>query len=435
MATFCPLLSSLILLIRAMRCSRRGDHERAIVLMDRAVQLVPDEPTLYRARAWTLKRLGKPILALADYNEAVRLCPLYGPAFLDRGLLLMSEGHNEEAISDLTQAISLDSKLIKAFYHRASAKHSLGQFQAALDDYTHSLVLRPKDDFALLGRANCWLSLGRPQQAISDLNVAITLNPDWPDSYVSRGAAHFELDHLDLALSDLTEGIRRQSRWLASAFIYRAHVQLKKGEDDLALDDYTEALAQEPENVEFLVGRSSVWLQKGDSDRARADCERALVFSPEYALAHHNLGWSLINLRKYQEALAHFEKALALDPKNLVSVESIALLLLSCPNADVRDPDRAMKYAEELKASEGVSDSRWLRLMAAASAEAGKFAEAVTLQTAAIQCALKPDSSDKAALDAFLKQERWHVLPKTEVIWSTSGDECIMRDGERKKRR
>ena len=192
---------------------------------------------------------------------------------------------------------------------------------------------------------------------------------------------------------------------------------MKKGEVDLAIDDYTEALRHQPECVEFLVGRSSAWLQKGDFDKARADCQRALALSPEYARAYHNLAWAFVNLRQYGEALAHFEKALALDPKNLVSVESIALLLASCPDAEVRDADRAQKYAQELKASGGVSDLRWLRLMAAANAEAGKFAEAIAQQTAAVQLAPEPKTSDKAALEAFLKGEAWHVLPETVTRW------------------
>ncbi len=252
---------------------------------------------------------------------------------------------------------------------------------------------------------------------MSDLDMAIKLNPDWADSYVSRGTAHFRMNHLELALSDLSEGIRRQTRWLGRAFYIRAQVRAKKGEVDLAIDDYTEALIHQAECVEFLVGRASAWLEKGDFNKARADCQRALALSPEYAPAYHNLGWALVSLRQYGEALASFEEAVAIDPKNLVSVESIACLLASCPDAAVRDADRALKYAQELKASGGVSELRWLRLMAAASAEAGKFTEAIALQTAAVQLAPEPKTGDKAALDAFLNGQAWHVLPETVTRW------------------
>ena len=249
---------------------------------------------------------------------------------------------------------------------------------------------------------------------MSDLNMAIKMKPASADSYAARASAHLRMRQLDLALTDSAEAIRRKTRWLAIAFHVRAQVRLSKGDVTSAIEDYTESLKHQAEGVECLVGRALAWLEKGDTENAFVDCQRAIALSPDYAPAYQNLGWTLISLRRYREALNSFEKALSIEPNNSVYRESIAWLLASCPDADVRDGDRAVKYAQELKWGGGTSELQWLNLMAASAAEAGKFDEAIVLQQAAIQLAPDPKTSERAALAPSWKGRRGTSYPMCE---------------------
>jgi serine/threonine protein kinase/TPR repeat protein len=76
------------------------------------------------------------------------------------------------------------------------------------------------------------------------------------------------------------------------------------------------------------------------------------------------------------------------------AMNSAAWLLATCPDAAVRDSAKAEKYEEEAVAATNRKDPATLDTLAAAYAEAGKFAEAIAAQNEAI--ALEKDVESKA---------------------------------------
>jgi len=55
--------------------------------------------------------------------------------------------------------------------------------------------------------------------------------------------------------------------------------------------------------------------------------EQAIHLNPNYALAYHNKGVALYNLRHYQEALAAYEQAIHLDPSLALAYKGKGLVL------------------------------------------------------------------------------------------------------------
>jgi tetratricopeptide (TPR) repeat protein len=78
------------MVLRAAWYSRRGNNEKALDLLNRAVAVNSEFPETYRFRARIWERLGNPEAALVDYNQALLLNLPDGPTFLDRGLHLLS---------------------------------------------------------------------------------------------------------------------------------------------------------------------------------------------------------------------------------------------------------------------------------------------------------------------------------------------------------
>src|SRR3989338_4169712 len=66
----------------------------------------------------------------------------------------------------------------------------------------------------------------------------------------------------------------------------------------------------------FLLNRGNVLEKLGRNEEALAAYDKALAIDPKYAFAHYNRGNVLEKLGRDQEALAAYDKALAIDPNN-----------------------------------------------------------------------------------------------------------------------
>ncbi len=88
---------------RAVIMMQREEPGRAIMDLDRALELYP-EPSAFYNRALLLADSGDKEKALADLNKAIELQPNYGNALERRGRLLLEMGRRAEARDDLEKA-------------------------------------------------------------------------------------------------------------------------------------------------------------------------------------------------------------------------------------------------------------------------------------------------------------------------------------------
>src|SRR5688572_4188200 len=75
-------------------------------------------------------------------------------------------------------------------------------------------------------------------------------------------------------------------------------------------------------------------LQKGKTDEAIAHYHKALELDPNYGEGHYNLANALLRLGRTEEAVAHYEKALEIYPKNISARYNLASVLVQSGRAD-----------------------------------------------------------------------------------------------------
>jgi Tfp pilus assembly protein PilF len=83
----------------------------------------------------------------------------------------------------------------------------------------------------------------------------------------------------------------------------------------------------EPRNATILVHVGTVHLMAGDRQRAREAFEAALAASPDSARAHSSLGFLDAEDGRSTEALEHWRRALALDPRERDALLALGELL------------------------------------------------------------------------------------------------------------
>ncbi|MFN0127873.1 MAG: tetratricopeptide repeat protein, partial [Verrucomicrobiales bacterium] len=197
-------------------------------------------------------------------------------------------------------------------------------------------------------------------------------------------------------LGTLEQGARQ---WSAAAKAYRKAIEFapaqpllkiplgvvlwQEGATAEADKAFAEAAAAQPDSAPLMDGLGKAHLQIDRPDAAIRYFERALELAPEnprhqfsLALAHEKAG-------SPREAVARYEAILKTHPQSAEAKNNLAWLLATCPDASVRDGQRAVTLASEITGAPGTANPPTLDTLAAAQAETGDFAAAVaTLQSA-----------------------------------------------------
>ena len=88
----------------------------AIADLNKAIELEPDNPTIYHNRAYIYLNTDQLYEAIADESKAIELDASYALAYYNRGIVYYNIGEIDLAIADLNKAIELsdDSDLTAA---------------------------------------------------------------------------------------------------------------------------------------------------------------------------------------------------------------------------------------------------------------------------------------------------------------------------------
>ncbi len=130
-------------------------------------------------------------------------------------------------------------------------------------------------------------------------------------------------------------------RSLSTALYNLGNVYAGQGNHVRALEAYTEALEDDPENVHILINMGKTYMEMQDMGRAVKTLEKAAKIAPEYAPASLNLGIALFKAERMEQARKSLEKALDLDPENVA-----ALLYLAEISAKNGETEKARSYLE-----------------------------------------------------------------------------------------
>ena len=160
--------------------------------------------------------------------------------------------------------------------------------------------------------------------------------------------------------------------------------------------------ANDPE-LRFKLGTSLY--ESGDTESAIKELEKANALRPT-ALAYHNTGNAYIRLGQLKKAIKEYRAAVKLDNRFSPSLNNLAWLLATSTDASLRNGQDAVRFAEQLCEDPQNRTMENLDTLAAASAEAGQFGDAVTTIIEAIRKA-------KAAGD--LQQSR--LMEKRLVLY------------------
>lgn len=151
---------------------------------------------------------------------------------------------------------------------------------------------------------------------------------------------------------------------IAAAFKSRGDAHDDKGEYELALSDYAEALALNPRDGDVLNSRGATRTALGQYEAAIEDFDRAVTLDPGKSIPLSNRCFAKAALGRLDDALADCNEAVRLHPAHAATLVTRGLVYLKLRRADdaIADYDKVLaKRADEPYALFGRAAARLMK--------------------------------------------------------------------------
>lgn len=348
----------------------RGDYRRAERLVDRSIELSPNE-----AAGWYIKGEIKRARdyvpgAIESYSRALERDAFHYKARLARAGLLIDTGRLGEAALDLDVLDESQPRDPQVAYFRALILIKRGEWQdadAALNQalaYVERLGVDSKNShpqFTLLAgvvrllkgdQEQAWrlisdyvdavpddpsgrMILGRillmrdePATALSVLAPVLRLDLDTPEVYALMGAAQMRLGNFAEAAESLDQAISLADETVP---LHMEVVRLKigEGDEDGARERLSRILKMAPGSIEAYYLLAYLEIKRGSYRSARKYAAEMIAASPTNPTGYNLDGITLLGQGQIAEARAAFEAARALSPTFFSANHNLAQLDLA----------------------------------------------------------------------------------------------------------
>lgn len=412
------------------RLHREGKLENAVLSLNTALSLNPNDVSTLIELAQVFIELSKYDLAISVLNRVLNLTPndalahvLLGKiyflnnqldkAILEYSLTLKLEPDNPlleanvgficNLTSDYTCSVQHLGKTILAYPFQlrvraglGNAYHLMKNYSLAKEQYKFVLKYEPDNFYLWYNLAKSELALGNYNEAKEYINNAISLNPSFVELYLDRGFINYKLNHLEDSENDYLMALKLAPlNPVAPAeygvFLWKTSAYLK------AAEEFNNALFLESDNKDFKIYKAYLLqLAKQQTDSINA-WKEILLENNNNQVALFNLARLYQENNNYLDAIELYKKLISVlvnkDDKNILEVKS-ALAFCFHKNGDLEEA--SLIYGDILK--QEPNNSIVLFNFGVLLNAQGNYGEAISVFNKAIENKFTPISSVYEAL-------------------------------------
>jgi tetratricopeptide (TPR) repeat protein len=253
-------------------------------------------------------------------------------------LLLLAQIYGEtnrtnDCITMLSRAQALRMEDPDIAFNLGVALAMNGRHIDAIPIYRALLSRAPSLVKARINLAACLLAIGQPRAACTELRPLREADPKSIDVFLNLASAMVEAGEFELAhseISDAPETLRTHGA--ANLLKARALNGLRRHEE--AADLFRQLLEGESVSADAHNGLGAALLQLGRVQDAIAHLQNAIALDPQLMQAHHNLGHALHMAGRFEAALQAYDLAHSLAPAAAEPLYNKAMTLLSLGHFD-----------------------------------------------------------------------------------------------------
>src|SRR6266496_2600170 len=236
-------------------------------------------------------------------------------------------------------------------------------------------------------------------------NHALAVTADNDAAHNNLGYLFLQRGELDSAISHFETALQIRSRNSAVHYNFGgaviennlANALARRGLPSEAVGHYEKAVKLRPGYGDPYLNLGTVLFQQGRISDAIAQWQMALATQPNDAGFHTALGNAFLKGELPKDAIAEYEHAARISTQDPVPRNNLAWLLATSSDASIRDGNRAIELAKQAVRLSHGKDPNYLRTLAAAFAESGRFAEAKETAQQALQVAERGSNSTLAS--------------------------------------
>ncbi len=228
--------------------------------------------------------------------------------YAERAAAFLAAGDARGALADTDRALDKDALNVKALVLRAQANSKLNRFSAAVTDLSGAIALSPTDAALYVARSEAYTAIGDQPRALADRNEALRLDPNIAAT----------LDRKPAAPAPAPEQV--------------AVVAPPPAREPTLITPPPAAPKVQPAKAPAATAPAVAAPAPSATVDASAD-------------AHYQRAKTLINDRKYVEAIAAMDEAIKAQPKNAIyfNTRGYARYLAKDVKGAVKDYDEAIK--------------------------------------------------------------------------------------------
>ncbi len=360
------------------------------------------------------------VAARGDYARAETILKPHaaanpgGDAALELGLLQLGVGRRTEGRQSLQLVLAADVRTPAArdFLRAARASRALHRIDDAQAYFRDAAGLAPTDPRVNTEWGELFVEKYSNADAAKSFQEALKVDGDYGPALVGMAKA--------LADENPPQAVMFAQRALKlnpndfAAHLLVAQMSVYQDKKAEAKDSIDRVLKVNPRHLEALSMKAALAYVDGETDLYNATVAEALAINPTYGEIHRTVGYITAHYYRFDEAVGHTRKAIALDRENFRAVADLGAQLMR--TGDERNARRNLETAFRI--------DRWDIMTYNLLELLDKLEPFDTITEGELVIRLAPEESpvmkeyvpqlSREALDALSK--RWEFTPKGPIL-------------------
>lgn len=255
--------------------------------------------------------------AISTYEKIIQLDANNETAHYGLGDVYIKMMKWKEAIPPLQKAIQLNSEYKEAYYHIALAHHELREFDQAAQAYKEFIATNPSQPFEAYQRLGiCQMELEQPADAIISFQEALKGIPDDINIMYKMAQAYEKAGQLEQAAETFYKLAELSPQDARVYFNTVINMYNSAKMPDKAAEAANKMVELNPNDSDALFNLGFMLVQMKKYNEAIEALDKVIALNPSMEYAHLNKGFSYYSLKQYNEAIEAYSKTVELFPEN-----------------------------------------------------------------------------------------------------------------------